>query len=277
MKQIKSYIDEHDPWLSVRLRVLQKRLRHDYVGPLIQRMLGRGEVGVDVGANRGIYTYVMSVRVGGTGRVHAIEPFPENCARLQTVARHRGNITVHPLAVSDRLGSGVLRIPVHQGQHLDELASLEPRESPGEDNRTVSLSTLDELLAQERRVSLIKCDVEGHEQRVLEGATRILSRDKPTVIIEVEQRHREDPIDNTFMFFADTGYSGWFISQDGVRPLEEFSLVRDQLDFLDGHRYLPHGMPGTYVNNFLFCPAGIVPPLQSRGGHSGCLAGDLAS
>jgi FkbM family methyltransferase len=269
MNRLERLVDERDPWLSVRLRVLKMRLRHDIVGPLMRQMLRPGEVGVDVGANRGAYTYVMSVRVGGAGHVHAIEPFPENSARLRTIARHRGNITVHSLAVSDCSGSGVLRIPVHQGRHIHELASLEPRESPDEDRCAVSLSTLDQLLAQERRVSLLKCDVEGHEQRVFEGATRILDHDKPVIIVEVEQRHREDPIEKTFAFFADAGYHGWFIAEDGLHPLEEFSIVRHQLDFLDGRRYVPYGMPRAYVHDFLFCPPGTAPPPGSHRGRSG--------
>jgi FkbM family methyltransferase len=222
-------------------------------------MLRPGEVGVDVGANRGVYTYIMSVRVGRKGHVHAMEPFPENCARLQTIARRRGNITVHKLAVSDHSGRGVLRIPVHHGHPIDALASLEPRRGPDGDSCMVPLSTLDELLAGRRRISFLKCDVEGHEQKVFEGAARILRRDHPVVLTEVEQRHRDDPIANTFELLVDAGYHGWFIAEGGLRPLEEFDVTRDQLDFLVG-RFVPYGMPSGYVYDFLFCPPGIAPP-----------------
>jgi FkbM family methyltransferase len=182
--------------------------------------------------------------------------------------RRRGNITVHALAASDHSGHGVLRIPVHHGHRIDALASLEPSRRPGEDNCMVSLCTLDELLVLpgEPRVSFLKCDVEGHEQRVFEGSAGILNRDHPVVLTELEQRHREDPIESTFAFFADAGYRGWFLTESGLRPLEEFDVARDQLGFL-GDRFIPYEMPSGYVCDFLFCPPGTVPPyaaMESR-------------
>jgi FkbM family methyltransferase len=214
---------------------------------------------VDVGANRGVYAYLMSVRVGSRGHVHAVEPFPENGARLRTIARRRGNITVHAVAASDRPGAGVLQIPVHDGHRIDALASLEPDEALTQDSCTVPLCPLDELLEGERRISIVKCDVEGHEQRVFEGAARILDHDRPIVFTEVEQRHRRDPIENTFTFFGAAGYRGWYVAGGGLRPLEEFDVARDQLAFLDG-RFMPYVMPDGYVYDLLFCPPGILPP-----------------
>lgn len=200
----------------------------------------------------------MSVKVGCGGCVHAVEPFPGNYERLQTLARRRGNIMVHPLAVSDRSGSAVLWVPVHDGHRIDALASLERNRRRNEDGCVVSLRTLDELLQGEGRVSFVKCDVEGHEQRVFEGAARILGQDRPVVFAEVEQRHREDSIENTFAFFADAGYRGWFFADGRLRPLKEFDVARDQLDFLD-KRFIPYAMPEGYVYDFLFCPPGTLP------------------
>ncbi len=263
MNRIERVVDGFDPGLSVRLRALKMRARHDVDWQLIRDMMGPGDVGVDVGANRGVYTYMMSVKAGRAGRVHAVEPFPGNSERLHALARRRGNITVHALAASDYSGSEVLRIPVHHGHRIDALATLEPSrplngDGCNRDSCVVSVRTLDELLAGERPVSFLKCDVEGHEQRVLRGAAGILRRDRPYVFVEVEQRHREDPIDNTFAFFADAGYSGWFVAKDGLRPLAEFDVVRDQLDFHDGG-FVPYEMPVGYVSDFLFCPPGTQP------------------
>lgn len=259
MNRLERVVDEVDPGLSVRLRALKMRLRHDIFPRLLQDMMGPAEVVVDVGANRGVYAYLMSVRVGRRGHVHALEPFPGNGERLRTIARRRGNITVHLVAASDRPGVGVLRIPVHDGHRIDALASLEPDQAVNHDSCEVPLRPLDELLAGERRISFIKCDVEGHEQRVFDGAAGILDRDHPIVFTEVEQRHRKDPIESTFEFFGAARYGGWFVSGPGLRPLEEFDVARDQLDFLDGP-FMPYVMPCGYVYDFLFCPPGIVPP-----------------
>jgi FkbM family methyltransferase len=262
LNKIERVLDQVDPGLSVRLRTLKMRLRSDFDRRLIRDVVRPSEVCVDVGANRGVYTHIMSVRAGRAGHVHAVEPFRANCDRLRTIARRRGNITVHPLALSDHSGRGVLHIPVHDGHRIDALASLERRQTGEVDSCGVPLRTLDELLDGERRVSFLKCDAEGHEQRIFEGAAGILHRDRPVVFAEVEQRHREDPIASTFAFFTDAGYNGWFVTDGGLRALHEFDVTRDQVDFLDG-RFIPFGMPAGYVYDFLFCPPGIRPPRWS--------------
>lgn len=251
MNRLERVVDGLDPGLSVRLRALKMRLHHDATRRLIHDMIRPADICVDVGANRGVYTYLMSARVGAAGQVHAVEPVLGNCQRLRTVALRRGNITVHMLAVSDHAGHGMLRMPVYQGHRIDALASLENR-TGREASYAVPLRTLDELLAGEPRISFLKCDVEGHEQRVFEGAARILHQDHPVVLTEVEQRHRQDPIENTFAFFTEMGYRGWFIAADGLRPLAEFDVRRDQLAFIDG-RFIPYEMPRGYVCDFLFC------------------------
>jgi FkbM family methyltransferase len=266
LNRIERAVDQLDPGLSVRLRTLKLRFRHDIARRLIQDMIGAAEVCVDVGANRGVYTHIMSVQAGPEGHIHAVEPYPANYERLQTLARRRGNIIVHTLALSDRSGRAMLRIPVYGGHRIDALASLEQNGTQSQDSCVVSLCTLDELLEGERRVSFLKCDVEGHEQRVFDGATRILGRDRPVVFAEVEQRHREDPVENTFAFFADAGYRGWFVAGGGLRPLEEFNVIRHQLGFL-GDRFIPYAMPEGYVYDFLFSPPGTLPPPWSLGGH----------
>jgi FkbM family methyltransferase len=263
VNRIERIADALDPGLSARLRGLKMRIRHDMDRRLIQAMTAPGDVCVDIGANRGAYTVLMSALVGRSGHVHAIEPFPGNRARLQTIARRRGNVTVHPVAVSDNSGTAVLSVPVHEGLQIDALASLEPR-SEGAERCVVPVATLDDLLRDERRISFLKCDVEGHEQAAFRGAAEVIGTHQPVVLTEVEQRHRQDPMDGTFSFFAAAGYSGWFVTARGVRPLTEFDVARDQLDFLDGS-FVPYRLPAGYVSDFLFCPPGAQPPRWALG------------
>ena len=268
MNRIERAVDGLDPGLSVRLRALKMRLRHDPDWRLIRDLMPRGGVGVDIGANRGVYTYLMSSQAGPAGHVHAVEPYPAHGERLRILARRLGNVTVHPNAVSDHSGREVLRIPVHDGHRIDALATLGPGPPEadahhGEERCTVPVRTLDELLAGERPVSLLKCDVEGHEQQVFRGAAEILNRDRPSVFVEIEQRHRQDPIDTTFELFAAAGYRGWFVTGGKLQPLEKFDLARHQLDFLHGE-FIPYEMPGGYVTDFLFRPDDAGPPPTMR-------------
>ncbi len=270
MNRIERALDGVDPGLSVRLRALKMIWRRDVTRRLIREMIEPGDVSVDVGANRGVYTHILSLRVGRGGRVHAVEPFPGNCEQLRTIARRRGNITVHTVALSDLSGRAMLRVPVHHGHRIDALATLEANRPWNGDSCEVPVQTLDELLEGERRVSFLKCDVEGHEQRVFQGAASILNRDHPIVLAEVEQRHRDDPIETTFTFFDNAGYRGWFVAEGELHPLEEFDIARDQLGLLDG-RFVAYAMPAGYVSDFLFCPPGTMLPPSLLGRHAGIL------
>src|SRR5439155_9258522 len=55
-------------------------------------------------------------------------------------------------------------------------------------SRTVSVSTrtLDSLIPwEERKITFVKCDVEGHELECLRGAESILKHSKPSWLIEI--------------------------------------------------------------------------------------------
>jgi hypothetical protein len=94
-----------------------------------------------------------------------------------------------------------------------------------------------------RRVSFLKCDVEGHELNVFRGAEQLLRRDRPVLLFECEQRHHGGrPISEVFTYLEGLGYSGRFF--DGLRlaPLAEFDPRR--------HQASPDA-PG-YCNNFVF-------------------------
>jgi hypothetical protein len=56
MNRFERAVGEVDPGLSERLRALKLRFRHDIARRLIQAMIRPGEVCVDAGANRGVYT-----------------------------------------------------------------------------------------------------------------------------------------------------------------------------------------------------------------------------
>jgi hypothetical protein len=65
--------------------------------------------------------------------------------------------------------------------------------------------------------------------------------------------------------FAGGGsYCGWFLASDGLHPLAEFDLGRDQLS-LAKDRFTPYAMPAGYVSDFVFCPPGTSPPPWALG------------
>jgi FkbM family methyltransferase len=141
---------------------------------LIVREVGTDMVAVDVGANLGFHTLTLGRCVGRTGRVHALEPDPRNFRLLAraVAAADLPQVRLHALAAADREGELPLYLSgANRGDHRLFAAAAEGRAAIG-----VTATTLDALLAGERRVDFVKIDAQGAEVAVLAGLRRTLAR-----------------------------------------------------------------------------------------------------
>lgn len=217
----------------------------------------RGDIVVDVGANFGLYTDRLARVVGPGGRVYAFEPHHGYNRTLARIAQRHGNIQLITSAASAQVGAATLSVPASDGRRIRAMGSLERRpSSPGGESLVISTTTLDAELRNVSGIRFVKCDVEGHEHEVLLGARDLLHRARPILLIEIEQRHRERPIGETFGLLRELMYDGYMLTENGARPLSEFDVRRDQLDVLIGD--LRTGAPPVqYVHDFVFLPQGM--------------------
>jgi FkbM family methyltransferase len=225
---------------------------------LVDALVGPGDVALDIGASYGYVTAQLARLVGREGRVHAFEPNPDRLRALHRVRGRRGNVVIHSLALSDREGAALLRIPVFEGVAYEEQASLAfggGRRKLDHAAFEVRTARLDDLVGESvEPPTFIKCDVEGHEDAVFRGAVRTLERHRPTVIVEIEQRHHDATIDQIFEQFRSLGYNGHALTSEGLMPIAHFDVERDQVRAV-GERYRPDVKPPPdYVNDFLFVP-----------------------
>jgi FkbM family methyltransferase len=194
-----------------RLRSIDRVLRylatgHSPVEPeaaALGDLLPAGGVCFDIGANYGLYTLTFAAGVGPGGRVFSFEPLPGPHAFMVRALRWLGvdNVTVCQRALGDHRGSGEMSMPTRRGIPVhgrsfitDEADGLGPNAEFGSEQRLpVELSTLDTVVraAGLERVDLVKIDVEGYEPAVLRGAEWTLAHHRPTVLLEIEQRHLE--------------------------------------------------------------------------------------
>jgi FkbM family methyltransferase len=264
MNSIERRLDGLDPRLSVRLRRLKKRWHHDPTLRIMSVLVGEGDVTVDIGANRGVYSLELSRRVGQTGCVHAFDPYPVNVRSLERLSSSSANIIVHPIALSDRAGFADLYVPLHAGQRVDTLATLAAPPAVTHETMQVAVGILDDVLGGDRpSPRFIKCDVEGHEASVLRGGRKLITEQLPTLLVEIEQRHRRDDVHSTFDELLSRGYAGYAVREGRLTSLADFDLERDQLRFLTQPVPTDH-MPQGYVGNFLFVRPGTdLGPLSS--------------
>jgi FkbM family methyltransferase len=217
----------------------------------ISHLLPTGGCGVDIGAAEGLYSVGMLAATGRRGLVHAFEPNPVNAARLRQVARRRRTLVLHEVALSSQSGTAEFMVPIVNDVAVAGKGSLEDLSGQvaGEFQRfAVPTARLDEVLGGASQIDMIKIDVEGHEDAVLAGAAAVLDKHRPSILIELEHRHRGEDPRPTMDMLVERGLMGWAVFPDGLRPLDEFDLEEHQLRFVD----MPAPWAPGYVNDFLF-------------------------
>ncbi len=187
------------------------------------RLLDPGETAVDVGANIGQMTGLMSQRVGPTGEVWSFEPHPEVRAELENhVAAWRktnpnlGPVRIHGVALSQSAGAAALFEPRNFAGNRGT-ASLETvsTESGGANDTggrsfTVPTETFDALFPTDRRVGVLKIDVEGHEPQVFAGALKTFKDRRVRDIVFEEHLALPSPASK---LLTDAGYTLFSLEQ----------------------------------------------------------------
>lgn len=156
---------------------------------LMRQVVRPGDVALDIGANIGLHTVLLSQLVGAGGRVYAFEP---NAALLPTLRHTVGglsNTTLHAVALSEQAAESVLFVP--DDHTMASLADWTEGRLPGKAHKVnCQQRRLDEMIASGSvaRPDFIKCDVEGAELMVFRGAGDTLNRrDAPLILFEANE------------------------------------------------------------------------------------------
>ncbi|MEY4510088.1 MAG: hypothetical protein RLZZ450_2210 [Pseudomonadota bacterium] len=202
---------------------------------------------VDVGANFGMASYWLT-RLAQ--RCVAFEPIPRLARALQ-----RGfgsSLELHNVALSDSRGDAELIIPrISPGLSTIETKNgLSARALAGAERILVPKRRLDEFHLT--NVSFIKIDVEGHEEAVLRGAHALLRRERPSLLIELEERHNPGCIDRVRDLLGAHGLVGAAQQAGRLLMLDDFDATKHQRD-------VP---PTDYLRNFLFARPEVLANLR---------------
>jgi FkbM family methyltransferase len=223
--------------------------KHEPETPYLADLLSGAPVCLHVGASDGRHSYVMT-QVAPDARIYAFEPSAFTFQVLQTcLAWHgiRRQVTAIHAAVSDRPGELILVTPKklsgRMGRAYAYVAEVAPNgparpdlEDQGMDLQPTPVVTLDGYCAEHGidHVDFIRMDIEGAEQRALEGASGILDRDRPHVLLEIHPTmlaarfggSAEDVVE----LFKSRGYRMFALNGD---RLEERTTVVAELPWKD--------------------------------------------
>ena len=154
------------------------------VSKILTRILQKGDIFVDIGANIGYYSRLASETVGTNGSVYTIEADIENYYALSFNTKFYSNIYNSHFAISDNNGFTNINHSTHATCH-----SLVNTDNYLDGTKfTVSTITFDFFwiyFLDKNKINVLKVDVEGSEIMVLKGMKKLLSEKKiETLIIE---------------------------------------------------------------------------------------------
>ena len=174
--------------------------KHEPETSYLADLLSGDAVCLHVGASDGRHSYVMT-QVAPQARIYAFEPSAFAFEVLKVgIAWHRmgKQVTAIHAAVADKPGELLLVTPKkssgRMGRAYAYVAETRPNgqarpdlDDTGMDIQPTPVITLDAFCAEHGigHVDFIRMDIEGAEQKALEGALTILDRDCPNVLLEI--------------------------------------------------------------------------------------------
>lgn len=151
------------------------------------KSLKPGDVFIDAGSDIGCYSLLAKNLVDSMGKVYSFEPTPRTYSILKENVKLFSNIYPRRAALSDRVGVFDF---IDYGPRFNVFNTFFKRKVSFLRNKgkviKVRTETLDNFCIKEDIVpTMIKLDVEGSESLVLKGASMIISKYRPLLILEV--------------------------------------------------------------------------------------------
>lgn len=184
---------------------------------LIRKHLKKDSNCIDIGANLG-HILMEIVAAAPKGKHFAFEPIPDLYTSLKK--KFSKNTTVYNYALSSKRGSTTFnyypgRPAVSGFRERNKLVGQEPT------LLSVQMEKLDDLIPENLKIDLVKIDVEGAEYEVLQGARKVLQKNKPLVLFECglggADVYGTTP-DDIFDLFAECGL--------GISTIEYFNACK---------------------------------------------------
>lgn len=170
----KIFLDTTD---SLRLSIYGKW--EEFESDLFKKYIRKGDVIIDCGAHIGYYTILAASKTGHSGRVYAFEPAMVNFDLLKRnieVNKYHNVIPINK-AVADKLG----RAYIFSREKTTPSYQITFKENKR--FKIVATTSLDTFFVQkEKRVDVIKMDIEGAEMLALEGMRKIISQNEQVAL-----------------------------------------------------------------------------------------------
>ena len=183
------WVEKRRPRDAIKDIMMHGGIWEPLVARAIQAHAAPDSTAVDVGAYIGTHSMFMGRMVGEGGKVYAFEPQRKVYRELvQNIALNGMEGVVVPLrfALGNKTDIVEMDLPLEvdaPGPDASGTMLLEGSVTIGAGGDRAELRPLDDFGLS--NVSLIKIDVEGHENAVLEGASSTIAENRPVVVLEI--------------------------------------------------------------------------------------------
>jgi len=219
---IKLFLDRYDSRF-IPIEILNFKQFDPVERTLVFQMARQSKTVLDIGANIGWYSLNFSY-LDNVNTIHSFEPIPWT---FDYLTRHIDlnqvtKVTANNFALSNQNGQAEFYWNVKE-TGSSSMKNVQDREDSK--RTTCKLAKLDDYVFQNNlSVDMIKCDVEGSELFVFQGATKTLARDKPFIFTEMLRKwaakfdyHPNDII----RLLTDLGYQCYAYENATLRHFKE--------------------------------------------------------
>jgi len=196
---------------------------------LTNKIIQKGGVIFDVGANIGYYVLIESRLTGKCGRVFAFEPVPENYSILiaNLYLNQAKNVFALPFAIGENYGYK----PIYITEKMN-LSTLNPQgiQAPIKHTCPVITYPLDFFTKNITPPNLIRMDVEGYEYEIFKGMEKTLTY-KPKILIEIHGNIlTNQQLNHIFKTLENHNYKVEFAVRDGYCTTKTAKILNPNLN-----------------------------------------------
>jgi len=156
----------------------------------IKSYIKKGDTVIDVGANIGLFTFLLSDLVGLKGKVYSYEPCAVSFEKLykNIQLNNLKNVEIFQHGMGSK--EDTLEIYFHPRQ--GGLSSIVERVSENCISEKITMTTLDRISNEIiGKISFIKIDTEGYEPEVLMGGINLVQKNKPVLYLELGGKYQQ--------------------------------------------------------------------------------------
>jgi FkbM family methyltransferase len=193
----------------------------------LKKIIQPGDTVIDIGANLGYYATKMAALVGPTGAVYMVEPVPQfQKTLLKNTKNYHKTCVLIPYALGDNEQMIAFETPLSSGnQHHGTTKVAEQNKGDIE----VQMKKADDVFgAITTKIKFVKCDVEGHENKLLPAMIATIQAHRPMMQVEVEANNRAFLYD----WYQGLDYCVMLLKNGALAPITKNEMLEsDKQDF----------------------------------------------